>query len=152
MHGQLMAFALLLLIGLSAGSAGSEEMPLEPVHDTLFADFLTRSERIFGWDRRTELELYRISEGPLACDGTPESCPRQRLFVRVYAPEENRNGYLLPPSFGWKDPRIVHGGYPGTGFTVIEVQEKVIGTDPEVRWFDTRTRRIYVGEDEAYIQ
>ncbi len=144
--------ALLLLVECSTALADSERVPLEPVDDTLLVDFLTRSEQILEWHHIGIAKMYRISEGPLTCEGTPESCPRQRLFISTIIPDLLRNGYLSPAAFGWKDPKVVRLRHEQIGFTIIEVQEEIIGADPGTRRFDTRTRRIYVEEHETYMQ
>ena len=156
MRRSLLLFCLVLLFGLHASTLHAAGIPLASMNHTLLADFLARSELLFKWHdsmiSNRYVEIYQISEGALACADTLESCPRQRLFVRAWVPDSHREAYILPASFGWKDPKVVHVEHKLFGFTIIEVQEAIAGKNPAICRFDTRTRRIFLGESEALVQ
>ncbi|MEO5341654.1 MAG: hypothetical protein H7837_14265 [Magnetococcus sp. MYC-9] len=152
MHKRLIGMAMVLLLGCSTGFAGARETPLQPVKETLLLDFLTRSERMFEWEVHHTQEMYRIWEGEPACCNTPENCPRQRALIRIQEPDLFRSSYLLPTSWGWSDPKIVISDFQRMSFWVIELRERFLVDDPGTHPFATRTRRLYLWEDEVYIQ
>lgn len=153
MRRSLLLFCLLLLFGLQTTTLQAAGIPLASMNHTLLADFLARSEWLLGWDNNTRyVDIYRISEGALACADTLESCPRQRLFIRIQIPDHSVEGFILPPSFGWHNPKEVYWTRGPPELTIIEVQELVAGKNPAIRRFDTKTRRIFLSESKAYVQ
>jgi hypothetical protein len=144
----------LLLFGWGATPTRAEWTPVPSVAHTALANLLTRSERLMAWgepNHGERVEIYRIWEGPLTCGDTTESCPRQRLFIRINR-SSGREAYLLPASFGWDNLRVNHYKMGSSDFTLLEVQENLSGKTPAMRPCGHRTGRILFNLHEAYIQ
>lgn len=146
---------LLLFAGGTTPSRAENWTPVQSVGHTPLADLLTRSERLMHWEHVSgmddKVEIYRLWEGPLTCGDTLESCPRQRIFIRINTPT-GREAYLLPAALGWNNLQVTHSESLFGDFTLFEVQEDIIEKNPVTRRFDRRTRRILFNLHEAYMQ
>ncbi|MEO5350731.1 MAG: hypothetical protein H7836_13970 [Magnetococcus sp. YQC-3] len=139
--------------------AWAESVALDSTRTNEQLVWMAQVEPIFKTERNAiRVHLYRLWEGPWECDDEPESCPRQRLCIliqRIDFPEQ-RNVYLLPVSFGWSDPRIVHEPKSlegGAKFTLL-IQEDVPSKNPlannRTTWFEHKTRTITFNLQEAF--
>ena len=126
------------LLMLMAGVAQLQEIKKEP--------FLVR--------------LYTIWEGMMECDGGPVRCPQHQLAILITRSDfpAQRQLYLLPVSYGWHEPRILHTPDPEeeNDFFILEAEESVISKNAiendHTTWYDKRTRRVRFNLHEAYLQ
>ncbi len=106
------------------------------------------------------VRLYLMHEGLLECDGGPVRCPQHQLCILIMRSDfpTQRQVYLLPVSYGWDEPRIVHRPDPGNedDFFILEAEESVISKNAiendHRTWYDKRKRRVRFNLHEAYLQ
>ena len=106
------------------------------------------------------VRIYMIREGLMECDNGPVRCPQHQLCILIMRSDfpTQRQVYLLPVSYGWDEPRIVHRPDPGNedDFFILEAEESVISKNAiendHRTWYDKRKRRVRFNLHEAYLQ
>ena len=158
-HKCTLAFVLCLLLASASFSAIADRIPLKSSNDVTLVDFMNLSERLlvrYAADTYIRVFRMRVLDGPSECGGSPERCPRYRLYIAVLVIDEDpeRRVYVLPQAFGWDNVHVIYhtDAEHRDEFIEMEVDEKVIGTNPKISWFDIRKRKIWINLYEGYIQ
>jgi hypothetical protein len=110
---KLLASGLMLVSLGCSGSAKADPLPASD--DADLAKIINNMEIIAKQDRETTkslpeaIPLVRVgSDGE--CDGTPESCPTETVYIAVseYGEYPDRKRYQLPASHGWAFKEWLH--------------------------------------------
>ncbi|MEO5341652.1 MAG: hypothetical protein H7837_14255 [Magnetococcus sp. MYC-9] len=147
----------------SATPVSAERTSLESDRTSKVLELMAGVELLPRMDIYTKpfrVRLYTIWEGLLECDGGPVRCPQFQLCILITRSDlpEQRQAYLLPVSYGWRNPRLLHtpNSAEGDGFFVLEVEENIISKaaveDDQSTWYDARTRRVRFNMHEAYLK
>jgi hypothetical protein len=73
------------------------------------------------------------------CDGTPQSCPQETLFVAVseFGEYPDQKVFKLPKSYGWEfvSWKVLAKQEGRESFSILEVKEQVISKDASKGWW-----------------
>src|SRR5262245_36437360 len=143
-----------LALGLGARALGAE---LPVLSDKGLAQFISDLEHVATSPSGLPLrvKIFSAFEGG-ECDGTPESCPKTRVYVSVSTYDEapDYQVYELPAAFGW---RFEKWGPPpessaSSAKIVIFMQRKVLSAAPEKGWFAEERVRLAVSPTEGTLE
>jgi hypothetical protein len=101
------------------------------------------------------IRIIRLAEHG-ECDGKPQTCPKQMLYIAVStfdeAPEQAL--YELPKSFGWEflSWKAVPKEEGRDYFVVFEVREKIVSSSPDKGWWEKSRYEIGVNPWKSYIK
>ena len=100
------------------------------------------------------VRVFRVVENG-ECAGTPESCPKSRLYIAVseYAEYAGNSVFRLPDQHdwnfvGWKHvPEVLSPGE----FMVLELSYQMPSPTPEKGWWDEHTVLVKVNPGQAFL-
>ena len=153
----LSAMALLLLTAHGSG----EDLMLSTVKNQDLVSLLNDMEMIaeLGRDPRAEsayvVRLIRVQE-PGECDGTPESCPVQHLYVAVseFGEMPDQNLYQLPEAHGWDFDTMVEMPKSASDdtFATFHMKREVVAKNTSQGWWDEEEYEVRANAHTAFMR
>lgn len=147
------ALAILVAALLFAGSAIAESLALEEVREAALVNVLGYAEEIVearapgsANDLPVYLRLFRVS-APGECDGAPETCPTEFLYLVVSPLGENetRRLYRLPDAYGWTFVGWSDATTDGDAVEIIgTLDRRVVAPDPATGWRSMERYELHV--------
>ncbi|MFH0808949.1 MAG: hypothetical protein V2A77_00535 [Pseudomonadota bacterium] len=116
---------------------------------------LNNLEIIASTDKEYSIRVIRVGEYG-ECDGTPQSCPQESLYIAVseYGEYPDYQVYVLPRAHGWDFERWValpkHDGRDD--FAVLRLVKRVVSADITKRWWDQEAYELKVNPWKGYIE
>lgn len=149
------SFCGLLFSGISLAD------PVTQISDPSLVDLITKVEVLASQDlsinRRLPLavRVLKVSEDG-ECDGTPESCPLEKIYVAVsdFDLEPNRKVYQLPDAYGWEFSgwEFVPMDNEADDTFFIILTRKVVSPTIASGWWQNRAYRLRVNLKEAILE
>lgn len=157
---KVLAFSLLSLLLLTTRSTGQELRLAEENSEDLtrlLNDMTVIAE--LGTDPKEKsayrVRLFRVPS-PGECDGTPESCPTEYVYVAVseWGEIPDQKLYRLPEAYGWEFESIddMPKRPSETTFVTFRVKRKVIARDLTKGWWDEEGYEIHANAHSASMQ
>ena len=101
------------------------------------------------------VRIVRLSDHG-ECDGKPESCPKELLYIAVSTFDENPNEtlYVLPKSYGWTFVRWTNMPVEDEEdmYAAFEVTKKEISPNRNAEWWSEKTYEIRVNHITGNIR
>ena len=155
----LVATAILFSLSTLLRQAAAE--PIDEVTDGDLVDLLNYMEIIVERSPITEpallgsIRLVRVrSLGE--CDGRPESCPTQTVYVAVSGMDEEpeRKVYELPAAHGWEFKGWVRApsNERSDDYYVFMIEKKVVAVDILTGWWSTERYKVSVNTHDATLE
>ncbi len=102
------------------------------------------------------VRLYRLPSDRLhtECDGSPETCPQQFIYLLISGYDEvsDQTLYRLPDAFGWRFREWLSDPTNESGFVRVTLERQVVSANTKLRWWDTQLYEISVNLSSATIR
>ena len=152
--GKIRTAVLLTACLLAASGEASATEPLTVVSDAGLSRVLNNLEIVaevgdpgFGWQPRV-IHVRDLGE----CDGFPNRCPKETLYVAVseFGEWPDQILFVLPPAFGWKVVDLRLGGEGPARCTVVELEE--LSPSPDGTALETRAHSLCVTPSSGTVE
>jgi hypothetical protein len=148
-----------LAIAASLLSTGARAEPLAAAGDIDAVKVLNDMEIIAERGGAAKLpfaiRLLRVQEDG-ECDGAPQSCPVQDVYVAVSSFDEypDRKLYRLPRAYGWqfKDWVALPKSDTPDQYYVFTMERQVPAADTSAGWWSTELYRVKVNDHDAALE
>lgn len=101
------------------------------------------------------IRIIRLSDHG-ECNGEPQTCPKQVLYIAVSTFDEqpNQKLYVLPKAYGWlfDDWKVVPKEEGPDHFVIIGIKKKEISKALDKGWWIEKKYEISVNPWKGYIQ
>lgn len=158
-------FALFFILFVPFYSLGNGDgrVNIDPVENRSLAhllDYFTIFNEKNFHEQGVRLKIINVPERG-ECDNTPESCPREELFISVSELEDvgDFNLFSLGKSFwwefsNWKDvfTNPDHSSNKDHFYFVFDIKKRVMAKNTKIKWFDEITLRVFVNPWNCYVE
>jgi hypothetical protein len=147
-------FISLVAICLCSASNLQAQNLLMPENNPGLNLILNNLEVIASIEKKFSIKVIRVRENG-ECDGTPQSCPQESLYIAVseYGEYPDQTVYVLPRAYGWHFDRWVAPpkGEGPDDFAVLRLTKEVVSQDISKGWWDQETYELRVNPWKGYL-